>query len=145
MCIFCAYSVIIFVYISYQDMSVLCVYVVIICDHDMPCSLQQENHEGTFLCDDEGEDVAGRAAPRTAPSEHTDVVGGGTHLYEGGLRLVGADAPDPLGGVPCCCGAGDHWDISMKSSGVQQLLWSSGTWTVNVEMYLCIANVSTFF
>ena len=31
MCIFCAYSVIIFVYISYQDMSVLCVYVVIIC------------------------------------------------------------------------------------------------------------------
>ena len=60
----------------------------------------QANQKGTFLCDDEGEDIAGRAAPHAAPGEHTDVVGGGMHLYDGGARLVGAEAAEPLGGVP---------------------------------------------
>ena len=99
-------------------LSVFCVYAVIICDNNMPCSLQQANQKGTFLCNDEGEDIAGRAAPHAAPGKHADVVGGGTHLYDGGARLVGAEAPEPLGRVPWCCGAWHHWDISMKSSGV---------------------------
>ena len=66
----------------------------------MPCLLQKAHRRGTALCDDEGEDVAGRAAPRAAPGEHADLVGGGTHLYDGGPCLVGAEAPEPLGGVP---------------------------------------------